>query len=153
MPSGTQGAMAPGPQPISVPSHRGAPISNNVQQAVSPPSKEQLRSWWKGFGKRRDKSEEQGQFICHIPHPRRVVNHTTDMGTAPAGQGIFGVPLSQSILYANVAISLTNDQGESFIYGYVPIVVAKCGVFLKEKGTLLPSPILPFHALTRSPSN
>ena len=27
-----------------------------------------------------------------------------------------------------------NEQGESFIYGYVPIVVAKCGVFLKEKG-------------------
>jgi GTPase-activating protein SAC7 len=49
--------------------------------------------------------------------------------------GIFGVPLAESIRYANVAISLTNEQGESFIYGYVPIVVAKCGVFLKEKGT------------------
>lgn len=48
--------------------------------------------------------------------------------------GIFGVPLSDSIKYANVAISLTNDEGESFIYGYVPIVVAKCGVYLKEKG-------------------
>lgn len=54
-------------------------------------------------------------------------------------QGIFGVPLNVSIKYANVAISLTNDNGESFIYGYVPIVVAKCGVFLKEKG-LSPSP-------------
>jgi hypothetical protein len=49
--------------------------------------------------------------------------------------GIFGVPLAESIRYANVAISLTNEKGESFIYGYVPIVVAKCGVFLKEKGT------------------
>lgn len=49
-------------------------------------------------------------------------------------RGIFGVPLNVSIKYANVAISLTNDHGESFIYGYVPIVVAKCGVFLKEKG-------------------
>ena len=48
--------------------------------------------------------------------------------------GIFGVPLQDSIKYANVAISLTNENGESFIYGYVPIVVAKCGVFLKEKG-------------------
>lgn len=27
-----------------------------------------------------------------------------------------------------------NEHGESYIYGYVPIVVAKCGVFLKEKG-------------------
>ncbi|GAE00183.1 Rho GTPase activator [Paecilomyces variotii No. 5] len=49
-------------------------------------------------------------------------------------RGIFGVPLNVSIKYANVAISLTNDNGESFIYGYVPIVVAKCGVYLKEKG-------------------
>ena len=50
--------------------------------------------------------------------------------------GIFGVPLNTSIKYANVAISLMNEQGESFIYGYVPIVIAKCGVFLKEKGWL-----------------
>jgi GTPase-activating protein SAC7 len=49
-------------------------------------------------------------------------------------QGIFGVPLRQSITYANVAISLIDEHGKSYIYGYVPIVVAKCGVFLKEKG-------------------
>lgn len=57
--------------------------------------------------------------------------------TAPAPRGIFNVPLSESILYANVAISLTNEEGESFIYGYVPIIVAKCGVFLKEKGEVV----------------
>ena len=51
-------------------------------------------------------------------------------------QGIFGVPLRQSITYANVAISLVDEDGKSYIYGYVPIVVAKCGVFLKEKGAL-----------------
>lgn len=51
-------------------------------------------------------------------------------------QGIFGVPLRQSITYANVAISLVDDNGQSYIYGYVPIVVAKCGVFLKEKGKI-----------------
>jgi len=51
-----------------------------------------------------------------------------------AVRGIFGVPLITSIPYANVAISLFNESGESYIYGYVPIVVAKCGVFLKEKG-------------------
>lgn len=51
--------------------------------------------------------------------------------------GIFGVPLRQSIVYANVAISLVDDHGKSYIYGYVPIVVAKCGVFLKEKGTYM----------------
>jgi hypothetical protein len=52
----------------------------------------------------------------------------------PRTQGIFGVPLRQSITYANVAISLIDEEGKSYIYGYVPIVVAKCGVYLKEKG-------------------
>ncbi|KAI8964124.1 RhoGAP-domain-containing protein [Daldinia sp. FL1419] len=53
----------------------------------------------------------------------------------PQPKGIFGVPLRQSITYANVAISLVDEDGKSYIYGYVPIVVAKCGVFLKEKAT------------------
>ncbi|RJE18935.1 rho GTPase activator [Aspergillus sclerotialis] len=79
---------------------------------MSPPSKRDLTSWWRQFkrGARKDDAKEKPQ-------------------------GIFGVPLNVSIKYANVAISLTNDNGESFIYGYVPIVVAKCGVFLKEKAT------------------
>lgn len=44
------------------------------------------------------------------------------------------MPLRTSITYANVAISLVDENGQSYIYGYVPIVVAKCGVFLKEMG-------------------
>ena len=48
--------------------------------------------------------------------------------------GIFGVPLQESIPYAHVAISVTKD-GKSELYGYIPIVVAKCGMFLKSKGT------------------
>ncbi|KAL9098841.1 MAG: hypothetical protein Q9163_005570 [Psora crenata] len=83
------------------------------QNPASPPSRRDLASWWSGF-KRRTKKEEE-----------RV--------DPPAG--IFGVPLATSIKYANVAISLTNEHGESYIYGYVPIIIAKCGVFLKEKGT------------------
>jgi len=69
-----------------------------------------------------------------------------------AAPGIFGIPLGISIKYANVAISLTNDQGESFIYGYVPIVVAKCGVYLKEKGKLCsPDICYPSDLLTQPP--
>ncbi|KAL2004543.1 hypothetical protein VTN00DRAFT_3428 [Thermoascus crustaceus] len=90
---------------------RDAPAPSQ-QQATSPPSKRDLASWWRQFKRNTKKEEEKAQ-------PR----------------GIFGVPLNVSIKYANVAISLTNDNGESFIYGYVPIVVAKCGVFLKEKAT------------------
>ncbi|KAL8689969.1 MAG: hypothetical protein Q9218_004485 [Villophora microphyllina] len=83
---------------------------------ASPPSKRDLTSWWKTFKKNTKKEEDKPEIIG-------------------SGPGIFGVPLQESIKYANVAISLTNEQGESYIYGYVPIVVAKCGVFLKEKAT------------------
>ncbi|KAF7585845.1 hypothetical protein BBP40_009980 [Aspergillus hancockii] len=101
-------------------SHHGAEAFNSLPPtaaqprfvAASPPSKRDLASWWRQF-KRNTRKEEPKE----------------------KPQGIFGVPLNVSIKYANVAISLTNDNGESFIYGYVPIVVAKCGVFLKEKAT------------------
>ena len=58
----------------------------------------------------------------------------TDLNAVPL-PGTFGVPLHTSIRYANVAISLFNEQGESYIYGYVPICVAKIGGYLKENGT------------------
>ncbi|KAF4437105.1 RhoGAP domain-containing protein [Fusarium austroafricanum] len=52
--------------------------------------------------------------------------------TLPA---VFGVPLLISIKYANVDISLVDEAGVSRIYGYIPLVVAKTGVFLKAKAT------------------
>ncbi|RPA83038.1 RhoGAP-domain-containing protein [Ascobolus immersus RN42] len=73
-------------------------------------TRQTLQSWWKGF-KVRDKREGSKKGL------------------------IFGVPLRESIEYANVAISLTDGNGATFIYGYVPVIVAKCGVFLKEKAT------------------
>ncbi|KAI1102241.1 RhoGAP-domain-containing protein [Jackrogersella minutella] len=84
-----------------------------VAHPASPPSKRDLKSWWKSFQTRSKHQESQDV------QPK----------------GIFGVPLRQSITYANVAISLVDEKGKSYIYGYVPIVVAKCGVFLKEKAT------------------
>ena len=63
-----------------------------------------------------------------------MIYATANSAKLAASHGIFGVPLQTSIRYANVAISLYNDEGQSYIYGYVPIVVAKCGVYLKEKG-------------------
>jgi hypothetical protein len=125
------------PQPIPQvqPSHRGAPgpISPASTGAASPPSKRELASWWKLFRKTNEKTDEKGTaLIVRRPQSHKL---TTPVTVEPA-QGIFGVPLAESIRYANVAISLTDDQGDNFIYGYVPIVVAKCGVFLKEKGNL-----------------
>lgn len=96
--------------------HARAPSAQHFsgsQAPNSPPKTRDLASWWSGFKKKTKKEEEKPE----------------------SPSGIFGVPLATSIKYANVAISLTNEKGESYTYGYVPIVIAKCGVFLKEKGT------------------
>ncbi|KAK7540230.1 Rho GTPase activation protein, partial [Phyllosticta citricarpa] len=82
-------------------------------QSGDVPSKRDLASWWRQFKRGSAKKDEEKD--------------------QEKPKGIFGVPLQESIKYANVAISLFNEQGESYIYGYVPIVVAKCGVYLKEK--------------------
>ncbi|CRK16825.1 hypothetical protein BN1723_011105 [Verticillium longisporum] len=104
-------------------SHPGA------ANATSPPSKRDLRSWWKGF---KLPSKHQESQAHAIPTAK---TKTKEASTDTRSPGIFGVPLRQSITYANVAISLIDENGQSYIYGYVPIVVAKCGVYLKEKAT------------------
>ncbi|CAK4030578.1 Rho-GTPase-activating 5 [Lecanosticta acicola] len=103
----TAAAGAGGPKPAPHHHHHHQP-----SQSEAVKEKKDLASWWKNFKRSDKKAENQA-----LP------------------QGIFGVPLQTSIRYANVAISLFNDDGQSYIYGYVPIVVAKCGVFLKEKAT------------------
>ncbi|KAH6841113.1 hypothetical protein B0I37DRAFT_231636 [Chaetomium sp. MPI-CAGE-AT-0009] len=95
------------------PNTPSTPVASPIQSAVSPPNKRDLKSWWKGF---------------KLPSKHHESHD-------PRTHGIFGVPLRQSITYANVAISLVDEDGKSYIYGYVPIVVAKCGVFLKERAT------------------
>ncbi|KAJ0126118.1 Uncharacterized protein HZ326_30778 [Fusarium oxysporum f. sp. albedinis] len=47
---------------------------------------------------------------------------------------VFRLALPTSIRYANVAISRIDEDGVARIYGYIPIIVAKTGVYLKEKG-------------------
>jgi hypothetical protein len=39
-------------------------------------------------------------------------------------------------MYANVALTLVDGEGKSYIYGYVPRVVATVGVHIKERGML-----------------
>ncbi|KAI1353081.1 Rho GTPase activation protein [Xylaria sp. FL0043] len=50
---------------------------------------------------------------------------------------IFGVPIDQSIPLDHVPISLIDEDGLKYTYGYVPRVVAKIGIFIKDKGKLI----------------
>ena len=114
--------------------------ANTPAQNGSPPSKRDLASWWRTFKKNSTKKPEERERPSPDPAlPSEETGTSTWLTihpSAPPPPGIFGVPLKDSIPYANVTISLTDDHGQSFTYGYVPIVVAKCGVFLKEQGKI-----------------
>jgi len=95
-----------------------------------------LKAWWMGFKRKGKKDPAPGLLSCVVAITLESLLTLVVAPIVEAPSRIFGVDLQTSIKYANVAISLTNEHGESFIYGYVPIVVAKCGVFLKEKGEI-----------------
>lgn len=47
---------------------------------------------------------------------------------------VFGQPLRTSLKYASVAISMAGEDGQQYVWGYVPVIVAKIGLYLKENG-------------------
>jgi len=47
---------------------------------------------------------------------------------------IFGVPLEQSLRHAKAMVPL-NAHGDACTWGYVPVIVAKCGLYLRENAT------------------
>ena len=76
------------------------------------PTRKSLKSWW----------------------ARRTTPPQDSTGSVDNRPAIFGVSIRQGITYANVAISLVDTEGNSYIYGYVPVVVGKICVYLKDKG-------------------
>ena len=87
----------------------------------------------------------QGPIYAKPPRSRRLAPRWMDLNrdisrtrsTMAVPEAVFGVALATSIRYANVAISLCDDAGASYIYIYVPVVVARCGISLKGKGECL----------------
>jgi len=71
-----------------------------------------LKAWWASFTKGRQSKEKK-----------------------PIENRVFGVPLRQSLKYASVAISIAGEDGQQYVWGYVPVVVAKVGLYLKENAT------------------
>lgn len=121
-----------------------------------------LSSWWKAFNNKRDEEDtglggSQRSQAGTRPGLNRAPASATylsrrqisigdedealvvyNQGTRvmiPREHGespIFGVPLETSVKYASVKISLTDRNGESFVYGHVPVIIAKCCVYLKQ---------------------
>lgn len=50
---------------------------------------------------------------------------------------MFGKPLKESLKYASVQISTANSNGELYVWGYIPVVVAKWSVVFLSFSDLL----------------
>jgi len=89
-----------------------------LSEPAQPPSKANLKAWWASFtsAQKHRENEDKDEPV-----------HT-----------VFGKPLKESLKYASVQISTANANGELYVWGYIPVVVAKCGLYLKENATEVP---------------
>jgi hypothetical protein len=77
-----------------------------------------LKNWWKSF-KSRDQPPAERSF-------RRAPQ---TMNT----RRVFGVSLSRVLTYAAMQISTSAPDGSLYVWGEVPIIVGRCGAYLKNK--------------------
>ncbi|KAM0747072.1 RhoGAP-domain-containing protein [Meredithblackwellia eburnea MCA 4105] len=106
----------------------------------SPPTKASLLKWWKVFSSSKQQQQQQqhnNKYVIppYVPPGGRGRPLPLDHDDDGTGRRVFGVGLDQSLKYASVAISMVAKDGEQYVYGYVPIIVAKCGMMLKETAT------------------
>lgn len=102
------------------------PMQHNDSQEVTTPPKKSLKSWWTTFSKLPRTDNTSSGELSKLPG--------MDITSPRDSPVVFGAALNQSIVYANVAISVADATGNTYIYGYIPIVVAKICVFAKDMG-------------------
>ncbi|KAN0093015.1 Rho GTPase activation protein [Tylopilus felleus] len=83
------------------------------------PSKASLLKWWSQF--------------THAQKPKKFPEYNST--SSPEHHPVFGRPLKDSLRRASVQISTANANGDLYVWGYIPVVVAKCGLYLKENAT------------------
>ncbi|PLW52154.1 hypothetical protein PCANC_10283 [Puccinia coronata f. sp. avenae] len=95
-----------------------------------PPTKQK---WWK-VPLFNNKPIDPSSANSTAQQPSAITHHHLQQYTSPR---IFGNKLEDSLQYASVAISMIGQDQKAYIYGFIPVVVAKCGLYLKENGTLV----------------
>ncbi|KAF5326787.1 hypothetical protein D9619_004210 [Psilocybe cf. subviscida] len=101
------------------------PPESQYHARPEPHPKTNLKTWWHHFNFVQ-KTKKETQF----GEPYRA--HDT------ADHPVFGKSLKESLHYASVQISTADANGDLYVWGYIPVVVAKCGLYLKEHATEIP---------------
>ena len=91
-----------------------APPAQTQESAALAPTKASLKTWWN-----------------HFTFAQRAKKEAEEKKAATGENVVFGKPLKESLKYASVQISTANANGELYVWGYIPVVVAKwCAVVL-----------------------
>lgn len=91
-----------------------------LAEPTHPPSKANLKAWWANFtsAQKHKEHDDKGRF--------HAVNWgALQLATDEPVHTVFGKPLKESLKYASVQISTANANGELYVWGYIPVVVAK----------------------------
>lgn len=86
------------------------PSAKEQQQAA----KQSLKQWWTKFTK-----QQQQQQSGYSGGSSTSSSSWKKEETSPTSSGVFGVPLTESLKYAGVAISMVGPDGINQVYGYV----------------------------------
>lgn len=89
-----------------------------------------LRTWWQHITTTQKPRPHASSENTHA----RSAMKSQEYVPPPPG-AVFGRPLKESLRYASVQISTADASGRLYVWGYIPVVVAKCGLFLKENAT------------------
>lgn len=139
----------PQPVPISTPYERNhsrphaAQPSNAVPPTPAPPT---------SSGSDPGPSYVASPPLAIIPHPPKPVHIPQPWMPLHQPRLVFGSPLRDSLKFANVQISTANANGMLYVWGYIPVVIAKwfvvvsssraacahrfgSGLYLKERAT------------------
>ncbi|RPD74969.1 Rho GTPase activation protein [Lentinus tigrinus ALCF2SS1-7] len=95
-----------------------APPAHSQEPVALANTKASLKTWWN-----------------HFTFAQRAKKEAEEKKAAAGESVVFGKPLKESLKYASVQISTANANGELYVWGYIPVVVAKCGLYLKENAT------------------
>ncbi len=100
-----------------------APAAQSQEPAALANTKASLKTWWN-----------------HFTFAQRAKKEAEDKKAAAGESVVFGKPLKESLKYASVQISTANANGELYVWGYIPVVVAKWCVVLLCPAYLRPHP-------------
>ncbi|EJD06884.1 Rho GTPase activation protein [Fomitiporia mediterranea MF3/22] len=108
----------------------GTDLPRDGAASPPPPPLASLKSWWSQFKRTKGIPGAVGQKELQ---PGYGYGYTSVKDDGP--HPVFGAPLHESLKYAAVQISTANSNGELYVWGDIPVVVAKCGLYLKENAT------------------